>query len=168
MLSFSIGEIAEVADLDETAREHVKQEAVHEFHRVESHGFLFVAVGRVAPAKGDFAVFQTKKPAIGDGYAMSVVSQILDHMLWAGERLLDIGDPLFVLEREGEALKSPWVLKKRQCSGEPQLIFSKGTPQECQKLAAALCCQRLDGEKERRIPTRDPACLIERNTARRH
>ena len=54
----SIGEEAEVADADEALGEQVKQETLQELIARESHQFLPIVVGGVAPAKGDPAVVE--------------------------------------------------------------------------------------------------------------
>ena len=108
-----------MANLDKTAREHVQQEAAYKFEGGECHRFLLVAVGRIAPAKGDLAVFQTEKPTVGDRHAMGIVSQIANHMARSGKRLLGVNHPRLLLQTPGEASKSFPLLPGREGTGEP-------------------------------------------------
>src|SRR4051794_27240735 len=108
-----------MANLDKTARQHVQQETAHEFEGWECHRFLLVAVGRIAPAKGDLAVFQTEKPTVGDRDAMRVVSQIANHVLWSGKRLLGVNHPRLLLQTPGEAIKGFPLLQRNEGAGEP-------------------------------------------------
>jgi hypothetical protein len=96
--SFSIGQKAEVADFDEAAWEHMKEEAAHELQSIQGHDFLLVAVCRITPAKSNLAILEMKKPAVGDGNTVSVVSQILNHVPWPGKWLLGVDDPVFIFE----------------------------------------------------------------------
>jgi hypothetical protein len=54
-------------NLDKAARQHVWQKAPHKFEGRKYYYFLFVAVGRIAPAKGDLAVFEAQDSPVGAG-----------------------------------------------------------------------------------------------------
>src|SRR3954453_3171136 len=99
-------------NLDKAARQYVQQETAYKFEGWEGHRFLLVAVGRIAPAKGDLTVFQTEKTAIGDRHAMRVVSQIANHVLWSGPRLLGVNHPRLLLQTPGEAIKGFPLLQR--------------------------------------------------------
>ena len=49
---------SEMADTDESRRQHVQQEPAQEFVNRERHQTLFVLVSGIAPAKSDHAVGQ--------------------------------------------------------------------------------------------------------------
>jgi hypothetical protein len=51
------------------------------------------SVGVVFPVEADMAVFQNAKPVVGDGDAMSVASQILEHAPGSTEGRLNVNDP---------------------------------------------------------------------------
>ena len=72
MLSFPIGQKAEMTNLNEAAREHMKQEAAHKLQSIQGHDFLLVAVCRITPAKGNLAIFEMKKPPVGHGVTVQV------------------------------------------------------------------------------------------------
>src|SRR5271169_1981504 len=78
-----IGEEAKVANADQAGRQHVEQEAADELDRIEGHGLSAGMIRVVFPVKADMAIFQSAKPMVGDGDAMSVASQILEHALWS-------------------------------------------------------------------------------------
>ena len=54
----SIGEEAELADADQSGRQHVEQEAADELDRIQGHGLGAAVIGVVFPVKADAAVFQ--------------------------------------------------------------------------------------------------------------
>jgi hypothetical protein len=55
----AISEEAEVADAYEAAREQMQQKAPQELIDWQRHQLLLVAMGGVAPAEGDVAVFES-------------------------------------------------------------------------------------------------------------
>src|SRR5664279_5306544 len=91
--AIAVSEKAEVADLDEARGQDVKQEATDELDRIEGHDLDAVVVFGVAPAKAHLAVNEIQKPAVGDGDAVSIAGQVLQHMLGSAEGWLGIDDP---------------------------------------------------------------------------
>ena len=85
---------SEVADAHKTARQQVQEEAAQELFDRQGHEPFLVAVSGVAPAKGDVSVGESNQPAVGDGDAMSVSTEIAQHMFWAAERPFRVDDPV--------------------------------------------------------------------------
>ena len=54
--AIAVGQQAEVADLDESRGQHVKQEAADELDRIEGHDLDAVVVFRVPPAEAHLAI----------------------------------------------------------------------------------------------------------------
>ena len=76
--------------------QHVEQEAANELDRIEGHGLGAGVIGVVFPVEADAAVFQSAQPVVGDGDAMSVASQILEHAPGSTEGRLDVNHPFEV------------------------------------------------------------------------
>jgi hypothetical protein len=93
--TFAIGQEAEVPDAHEAIRKQVQQEATKEFMERESHQSLFIVMGGVTPAKGDFVVGERDQSVVGDSHAMSVTAQITEHILGASEGSFCIDHPIF-------------------------------------------------------------------------
>ena len=89
-----VGEESEVADAHKTARQQVQEEAAQELFDRQSHEPFLVAVGGVAPAKGDVAVGKSNQPAVGNGDAMSVSAEIAQHVFWAAKRPFGVDNPV--------------------------------------------------------------------------
>ena len=85
---------SEVADAHKAARQQVQEEASQELIDGQSHQPLLVAVSGVAPAKGYVALGESNQPAVGDGDAMSVSTEIAQHMFWPAERPFGVDDPV--------------------------------------------------------------------------
>ena len=57
----------------------------------------------VTPAKGDLLVDQGNESMVGDGHAMSVKAEIVEHILGAAEGWLRVDDPGLAKERSQPA-----------------------------------------------------------------
>jgi hypothetical protein len=80
-----VGQEAEVANAHEAFGKHVQQEAAQEFIEWKGQQLLFVVVSGVAPTESDLAVGQRDQAMVGDGHAVRVAAQILEHILGAAE-----------------------------------------------------------------------------------
>jgi len=96
--SSPVGKEAEVADANETFRK-VQQETAQEVIERQGHQFLLIVVGRVAPAKGNFLVGRGDQSMVGDGDAMGVSAQVLQHILGTTEGRFRVDHP--VLTEQG-------------------------------------------------------------------
>ena len=90
----AIGEKSEVADAHEAFGKHVQEEAAQEFIDRKSQQLLLVVVSGVTPTKSDLAIHKRNQTMVGDGHAMGVAAQILEHILGATERWFRIDHPV--------------------------------------------------------------------------
>lgn len=90
----AVGEKAEVPDARESRRNDVHREAAQELDRRQSDLLLSIVIGIVTPGERDARAVEGEDAPIGDGDAMSVGSQIRQHVLGAAERRLDIRVPV--------------------------------------------------------------------------
>ena len=79
---------------DEAFRKHVQQEATSKLIERQGHQLLLVVVSRVAPTKGDLLVGTRYESMVGDGHAMGVAAQILEHILGATEGRFGVDHPV--------------------------------------------------------------------------
>ncbi len=100
LAAVAVGEQAEVADLDEAGGQNVKQEAADELGCIEAHDAAPVVVPRIAPAKAHLAVLQAEQPTVGDGDAMGVAGQVLEHMFGTAEGRLGVDYPLLAAQAD--------------------------------------------------------------------
>jgi hypothetical protein len=104
---------------------------------------------------------------VGDGYAMSVTAQIMEHMLWSPEGTFRVDHPVVseqFSEPGGECL---WLSKERQISMEFQPAIAKGALESRNELAAKDATEYLDGEKKG-ITSFDPVGVIGRESTGRN
>ena len=93
-----IGEEAEKANADKTARQDVEQEATQELLRTERHDSFLISVGIIFPAESNLIMLEGYEAVVGDGNAMRVASQIMEHVRGAAKRRLGIDDPVLPIK----------------------------------------------------------------------
>ena len=89
-----VSEEAEVADAHKAARQQVQEQTSQELFDRQGHEPLLVAVSRVSPTESDVALGQSNQPAVGNGNAMSVGTEIAQHTFGSSERPLGVDDPV--------------------------------------------------------------------------
>jgi hypothetical protein len=60
---------------------------------------LFVGVSGITPAKGDLAIGKGDQPMVGNGRAMGVAAEILQHIFGATEGAFQVDHPILSIER---------------------------------------------------------------------
>ena len=94
----TVGEQPEVADLDEAGWQDMEQEAAYELGCIESHDAAAVVMSGVSPAKADQSVVEAEESSVGDGDAVGIAGQVLQHVFGSAERGLGVDDPLLVAQ----------------------------------------------------------------------
>jgi len=155
----SIGEEAEVTDADEALGEQMKQEATEKLITGNGHHFLPIVVGRVTPAKGNLALRECDQTMVGDGDAVSIAAEILQHVLGSAEGWLGVDDPIFAEERTQPGSEELGMGERCEFSGQVQLTVFEGRLQAGDELAAEHAPQYSDGKEEARLGS-NPAGVI--------
>jgi hypothetical protein len=83
--SSAVGEDAERADAHQSAGQDVKQEAAQELMGGNCHDLLLAAMGIDSSADGDAIVLKGHETMVGDGDAMGIAGQIVEHLFRAAE-----------------------------------------------------------------------------------
>ena len=144
----SVGEEAEVADADEALGEQMKEEATEKLIARDGHHFLSIVVGGVTPAKGNLAVRQCDQAMVGDGDAMSIAAEILQHVLGSAEGWFGVDDPVFAEERTQPGSEELGMGERCEFSGQVQLTAFEGRLQSSHELAAKHAPQHSNGKEE--------------------
>ena len=104
---------------------------------------------------------------VGDGDAMGVTRQIMQHVLGAAEGRLGIDDPVLLIKRVQEDGEVRFLMERHALAEEAQLITGKEAPQSGDELAAEDATEHLDRQEEVR-GRRYPTCVIRRQSATRY
>ena len=101
---------------------------------------------------------------VGDGHAMGVAAQILEHKLWATEGWFQIDDPVGSVQGSEPGGKDLWLSEEGEVSVETELAVAEGLLESVDKLSAKDLAQHLARKKEP-LGRGNPAGVIERQTA---
>jgi len=153
-----------VTDTNEALGEQMQEEAAQELIQGYGPQFLLIVVSRVPPAKGDLAVGQRDQSMVGDGDAMGVTAEIVEHILGAPEGWLGVDYPVFAKQRSQPGGEEFGLREPRQIPGKVQLVSLKGQLESGDELAAKHLPEHGNGEKEARVRS-NPAGVIEREPA---
>ena len=130
-----VGQEAEVADADEAFGEQVQQEATQKLVQRQRHQSLLIIMSRVAPAKGDLAIGERDQAVVGDGDAMGVAAQILEHVLGASEGGLAVDHPVLSVEWPQPGSEDLGLSQGGQLAREAELAVLKGRLEAGHELA---------------------------------
>ena len=83
-----------MADAHKAARQHMQQKPAQEFVGRNGHLALFVAVGVILPSKCDAVLGHGHETVVGNGHAVRIAGQILEHVFWSAKWWLRIDDPI--------------------------------------------------------------------------
>src|SRR5579883_440519 len=95
----AVGQETEVADALETGWQGVQQEAAEELFGGQGQDFGLVWMAVVFPLKRDLILLKCQQALIGDGHAVGVAAEILEHLLWAAEGRLGVNYPFDFSQR---------------------------------------------------------------------
>jgi hypothetical protein len=84
----------------------MQEEAAQEFHGVQSHDALLVAVRIVSPAEADAVAVEGGDAVVADGHAVGATAEIAQDMFRAAERRLGIDEPFLLVQLRGELLEA--------------------------------------------------------------
>ncbi len=101
---------------------------------------------------------------IGDGDAVGVTAQKLEHIFGAAEGWFGVDDPIFSEQWSQPGSEDLGLREPRQIAGKVQLAMLKGRLESSDELATKHAPEYLDREKEARTRT-NPAGVIERESA---
>ena len=119
----------------------------------------------VAPTKGDRAVVERNQSVVGDGYAVGIAAEVVEHILWTTERWFGVDDPMLSKQWPEPRGKDLRLSKWRQIAGKVQLPSLKSRLERVDELSAKYATEHVDGEKESRVRP-NPAGVIGREPTR--
>jgi hypothetical protein len=101
---------------------------------------------------------------VGDGHAMGVTTQILEHILGATEGWFGVNDPVFSEQWSQPGSEDLRLCEQSQIAGKMKLAVLRGRLKAGDELTAKHTPEHLNGEKEARTRS-NPAGVIERESA---
>ena len=114
----------------------MEQETTQELCNRERQGSFPVAIGGIAPAKGDLVLVEKDQAVVGNGDAMGVAAEVLQNMFWTSEGWLAVDHPWISEQWPEECGKGLGGSQGLQFSMECQLVAGEGTLEASHELAA--------------------------------
>ena len=151
----------------EAVGQDVEQEAADELVGTKGHHLLLVVVAIILPAEADPAFGKTDQAAVGDGDAMGIAAEIIQHLLGSAERSLGVDDPANAAQRPQPGSEHGWRGQARQIAKEPELARIERRLEAGQEKPAVETRQHFDRQKEAGAAA-DPAAPVRRWPATRH
>ena len=111
----------------------MEQETADELDRIEGHGLGAGVIRVIFPVEADAAIFQGSKPVVGDGDAMSIAGQILEHAAGSAEGRLDVDHPLDLGGGFTQGLERGRLGQIAKFAGEMKPAFAKSLSQGFQE-----------------------------------
>jgi hypothetical protein len=137
----------------------VEKETSEELLARERHLAFLLAVGVVLPEEGDAVILKGQQAMIGDGDAMGVASQVMEHALGSSERGFGINDPILTEEGSEEGSERLRVAQRLQASGEDELPLTETPLQAGHEFASEDTTEHFDREQEG-VVGMNPALVI--------
>ena len=119
-----------------SVREYVEQEATQELRNRDRQGSFLVAMGGVAPAKGNLVLIERDQAVVGNGDAMGIAAEVLENMFGTSKGRFAVDDPLMTEQRPEECGKRLGGSQGLQFSMKRQLVFGEGSLKAGYELAA--------------------------------
>ena len=113
-------------DTHEALRKNMQQETTQEFIVRQSGELLFVVVSGIAPAKSHLAIGKGDQAMVGDGHAMGVAAEILQHVFGAAKRTFQVNHPVFSKQWPEPSSKDLGFGEQLQLFGEAEVAILEG------------------------------------------
>jgi len=139
----------------------MEHEATQKLFGGNRHLALLVTVSVILPAEGDVAISHRQEPMIGDGDAVGVACQIVEHILRSAEGAFAVDDPLLTKERPQGRGKGLLSGQRPEAAGKHKPALMKSVLQAVDELATKDTAEYDHGQEER-VTRVDPALVIER------
>jgi hypothetical protein len=101
---------------------------------------------------------------VGDGHAMGIAAEVVEHIFGAAEGWFGIDDPVFSEQGSEPGSEDFGLREQSQIAGQMKLAVLKGGLESGNELTAKHTSEYLDGEEEARTGS-NPARVIEREPA---
>src|ERR1035437_4550493 len=150
---------AVIADAEEAMRQNMEQKTTDEFLCGKGHRSLLAMVPIILVSEAHLTVFDVQQAMIGDGDAMGVATDVIQHLFWSGEGTLGIDHPFGLPYRFEIASKLAVIAKSLDRGEEVQLARIECLLQMLQKQTAEQERQHAYGQEEARF-ARNPARSI--------
>jgi hypothetical protein len=126
----------------------VKEKPAEELIDRETQDALAVVVCGIAPPEGNVAISKSDQSVVGDGDAVSVVSEIAQHVFWSTEGRLGIDDPVLSEQRPEPGGEGSRGSERSEGPVELNCAIVESCLERSHELAAEDAAEHFDGQEE--------------------
>jgi hypothetical protein len=126
----------------------VKEKPAEELIDRETHDALAVVVCGIAPPEGNVAMSKSDQSVVGDGDAVSVVSEIALHVFWSTEGRLGIDHPVLSEQRPEPGSEGSRISERSEWPVELNRAIAESCLESSDELAAEDAAEHFDGQEE--------------------
>jgi hypothetical protein len=126
----------------------MKQKPANKLEGLQGEQFDLIVVRRIPPSKGDLVALQFDQPVIGEGYPMSVPTQIVHHLFRIFQRGLTINHPRLTIKIREESFKGRRFLQFLDLSWKPEFPSLILPFQPIQEFASKQRGEHMDWDEE--------------------
>ena len=126
----------------------MKEKPAEELIDRETHDALAVVVCGIAPPEGNIAMSKSDQSVVGDGDAVSVVSEIAQHVFWSAEGRLGIDHPVLSEQRPEPGGEGSRISERSEWPVELNRAIVESCLERSDELAAEDVAEHLDGQEE--------------------
>jgi hypothetical protein len=138
----------EVADADESRRQHVQKESAQELIDSQRHQTLLILVSGIAPAESDAAIGERDQAMVRDRHTMGVLAEIAKCMLRAAKRTFRVNHPLGAEQRTKPGCECLRIRKSGERSVETEFVLRIQFLQAIHELASEHFTENIDRQEE--------------------
>ena len=110
----AVGQKADMAQALQAVGHNMQEKAADELVCWQGHGLDAIALASVAEGKAHLTVVDIDDAVVGDGHAVGVAPEIVEHLLRSCHGALGIDHPRLVIEAGDESLKALGCCKGRR------------------------------------------------------
>ena len=147
----AVGEKSDVSDPVEAVGDGVLKEAADEFVGREPHDLGFAVLAIVLPGEADLAVVEPDQAAVGDGDAVRISPDIVEHLSRSGERRLGVDDPVDLGQSFQPSGEGGGVGRSCERPGKAKFVGSEGGVKLFEEQVAELAGKHAHRQEETRL-----------------
>ena len=126
----------------------MKEKPAEELIDRDTHDALAVVVCGIAPPEGNVAMSKSDQSVVGDGDAVSVVSEIAQHVFWPTEGRLGIDHPVVSEQRPEPGSEGSRISERSEWPVELNRAIVESCLERSDELAGEDAAEHCDGQEE--------------------
>ena len=163
-VAVAAGEQTEMAYAMESGRQDMQQKATDKLRGGQCHRLEAVLLAIVLPAEADEAVLDGQDAVVGEGHAVGVAAEVVEHTGGSVEGRLGVDDPLGLAQGPEVTVEGYGIGERSEGAGQVQAALAVGVFEPLEEEGAEAAREDADGQEEAG-PAGDPAIALRGESA---